>query len=53
MTSIVQNNCQKKGWQTRSPGHGEGCVDGFGRTRQNGRAFHTFCEADEKMKGLN
>ena len=34
MTSIVQNNCQKKGQQPRSPGHGQGCVAGFGRARQ-------------------
>lgn len=51
MTSIVQNNCQKEGQQPRSPGHGQGCVVGFGRARQNGGAFHTFWEEDQK--GLN
>ena len=51
MTSIVQNNCQKKGQQPRSPGRGQGCIAGFGGARQNGAAFHTFWEEDQK--GLN
>ena len=51
MTSVVLNNCQKKGQQPRSPGHGQGCIAGFGRARQNGAAFHTFWEEDQK--GLN
>lgn len=50
-TSIVLNNCQKKGQQLRSPGHGQGCIAGFGRASQNSAAFHTFWEEDQK--GLN
>ena len=41
-TSIVLNNCQKKGQQPRSPGHGQGCIAGFGRASQK-----------EDQKGLN
>ena len=49
MTSTVQNNCQKKGWQPRSPGHGEGCVDGFGRTRQMAEHFTHFAKQMKKV----
>ena len=49
MTSVVLNNCQKKGQQPRSPGHGQGCI--AEQDKINGGAFHTFWEEDQK--GLN
>ena len=36
-------NHQKKGWQPRSSGIRLYC---FGRPRQNGRTFHTFCKEE-------